>query len=593
VPRPTGPVNIDMPITIRSLSSALAIQANVLIQKLMMDQGQMLRVTDIIPEEMAEMLALEHDVELVIRRGRDVEAELQAVEEGAADEGDLLPRAPVFTFLGHVDHGKTTLMDAIRKTSVVDTESGGITQHTSAYRVYVGEKSATFIDTPGHEAFSEMRSRGANVTDIVVLVVAADDGVMPQTIEAISHAKAAGVPIVVALNKVDKANAAPEKVMNQLLQYELIPEEYGGAVGVVKVSALNREGIDELLERIMLEAEILELKANPDQDAWGTVIEAHISVGRGSVTTVLVREGTLETGDVILCSNGYGRVRSMFNDQGEAIVSAGPSMPVEVSGLDQVPVAGDRFHVLKSLDDARQVAADREDARRNDGLNPHRESLSLENLASFLSTGTVESLKVILRADVMGTLEAIKGQLSQAGSEEVKVHVMHAGVGAVNASDVQLAHTSNAIVLAYRVGVEPAARVQAEQQHVDIRMYDVIYDLLDEIKLGLEGLLAPEEKEVIEGHAEVRNTFRISSVGTVAGCFVLDGTIGRRSRIRMTRDGNVIWTGGIDSLKRFKDDVAEVRGDFECGIRLAGYDDVKVGDTYEAFHIEKIKRTLD
>ena len=590
--RPTGPVEIEQPITIRSLSSVLGIQAHVLQQKLITEHNTMITANDVLEDELAELLAVDYDAELIIRKSRDLEREL-ITEEKSGDDQAAQPRPPVFTLLGHVDHGKTTLMDALRNANVVATESGGITQHTSAYRVHVGDRWATFIDTPGHEAFSEMRSRGANVTDIVVLVVAADDGVMPQTIEAINHAKAAGVPIVVALNKIDKNGADPDRVKAQLLQHELIPEDYGGQVGVVPISALHKQGLDDLLERIMLEAEILEIKADPDKAARGTVLEAHISEGRGAVASVLVQEGTLRPGDIILSSSGFGRVRALYDDRGQQLADAGPSTPVEVIGLDGVPEAGDKFYVLDSLDNARQIATQRETQRRSAARRPQRRALNLDNLSEFLAAGSVENLRVIIKTDVKGTLGAIRTQLEALSTDEVRVESLHTGVGAVNESDIQLANASEGIVLAYRVGVEPAARVLAENHGVDIRMFDVIYELIEEVKQGLEGLLAPERKEVIEGHAETRETFKVSRLGTVAGCIILDGTVNRRSRTRLTRDGVIAWEGEIDSLKRFKEDVSDVREGFECGIKLAGYDDVKVGDTLEFFHVEEIKRTLD
>jgi len=589
--RPKGEVAITLPITVRKLSEKIGVRGNILLGKLL-QQGSAISINDVLTEETATLLAMDYEVELTVRRERDLEEELVGLLEEKTDE-QIAPRAPVIAFLGHVDHGKTSLLDRIREENVADGEAGGITQHIGAYTVRFKNSFLSFVDTPGHEAFTEMRARGAQVTDIVVLVVAADDGVMPQTEEAISHARAAGVAIVVALNKIDLPNANPMQAKTQLATLDLNPEEWGGSTGVVECSAMTGQGMDELIERIALEAELLELKAAPQKPAQGFVLEAELTGGRGIVATVLVRDGTLRTGDVILSSHGFGRARGLSDFRGRQIEEAGPSVPVEVTGLSEIPEAGDRFYVLDDLDKAREIAEQRAQAAREAARARPARHVTLETLVEQLEAGESVELRVVLKADVKGTLEALLPQLGRLGGTEASINVIHQGVGAVNTSDVLLADASDAVCVGFNVGVDASARQLSEQRGVDVRLHSVIYELIDEVKKGLEGKLAPEEREVIAGHAEVRQAFRLTKVGAVAGCYILDGTIVRQDRARVARDGTIVFDGPILGLRRFKEDVREVREGFECGIRIEGFDDVKVGDQIEAYRIEQIARTLD
>ncbi len=591
VERPRGEVEITAPITVRKLCEKIGVRLNVVMAKLL-QQGTPVNINDILPEETAQLLALEYEVELKIRRERDLEEELAGLIEQTTEEAELLPRAPVVTFLGHVDHGKTSLLDRLRQTDVAGGEAGGITQHIGAYTVRHGDDHITFIDTPGHEAFTEMRARGANVTDIAVLVVAADDGVMPQTEEAISHARAAGVPIVVALNKIDLPNADPMRARQQLANVDLASEEWGGQTGVVECSAETGQGMDEMLERIALEAELLELRAAPGRTAQGFVLEAELTEGRGIIATVLVRDGTLRRGDVILSSHGHGRVRMLTDYRGVPVEDAGPSTPVEVTGLSELPDAGDRFYVLEDLDKAREIATQ----RKQDAVQAARAAprhVTLETFTELLAAGETVELRLVLKADVKGTLEAIMPQLAGIGTAEATVNVIHKGVGAVNTGDVLLADASDAIVVGFGVGVDAPARRMSENRNVDVRLHKVIYELLDEVKQGLEGKLTPEKREVITGHAEVRQVFRISRVGVVAGCYVLDGEIQRSDRARIMRDGGIVFEGSVEGLRRFKEDVREVRSGFECGIKVEGFDDCREGDQIETYRIEEVARTLE
>ncbi len=590
--RPKGEVQITLPITVRKLSEKIGVRGNILMSKLL-QQGTLASINDVLTEEAATLLAMDYEVELKIRRERDLEEELEGLLEPGTAEDTLAPRAPVVAFLGHVDHGKTSLLDRIRQAKVAEGEAGGITQHIGAYTVPVKDRLLCFVDTPGHEAFTEMRARGAQVTDIVVLVVAADDGVMPQTEEAVSHARAAGVAIVVALNKIDLPNANPMRAKQQLAVLELNPEEWGGSTGVVECSAVTGQGIEQLLERIALEAELLELKAAPAKPAQGFVLEARLTGGRGIVATVLVRDGTLRKGDVILSSHGFGRARGFTDFRGKPLEEAGPSVPVEVTGLSEIPEAGDRFYVLDDLDKAREIADQRAQAAREAARAKPARHVSLETLMEQLAAGETVELRVVLKADVKGTLEALLPQLAGLGGAEASINVIHQGVGALNTSDALLADASDAVCVGFNVGVDAAARQLAEQRGVDIRLHSVIYELIDEVKKGLEGKLAPEEREVITGHADVRQAFRLTKVGAVAGCMILDGTIERHDRVRVARDGTIVFEGAIAGLRRFKDDVREVREGFECGIRIEGFDDIKVGDQIETYRIEQIKRTLD
>ncbi len=584
---------IEPPINLRSLSEAIGVPVKDLIKRLMNNMGQMVTINANLDEESAQMLALEFGVELEVVHERTAEdAMLESFESEAASE-DLVARPPVITILGHVDHGKTSLLDRIRKANVVQTESGGITQHIGAYTVQHDGHPITFVDTPGHEAFTAMRARGANVTDIVVLVVAADDGVMPQTQEAIAHAKAAEVPIVVALNKIDLPNVNLNKIYGELSQQGLVPEEYGGDTPVVKTSALTGLGIDDLLGMLQLVADLHadDLRANPKRLAKGTCLEASISEGRGVVATVLVQDGTLKVGDVMVCGDGFGRVRALFDDKGRSVTEAGPSMPVEVSGLDEVPTAGEKFAVVDDISHAREIAEGRRFRTRGVALG-ERQSITLENLYSKMAEQKVKSLNLILKADVQGSLEALTKELEKLENAEVPLRVLLKGVGGISESDILLADASQAIVIGFRVAPDDSAVSLADEKNIEIRRYDIIYQVTDEIKKAVEGMLVPEIKEVHLGRAVVRQVFKISKVGAVAGCFVTQGTIERAAKARIIREGREIYKGTIEALKRFKDDVKEVREGFECGIKISNFDDLKTDDVIEAYRIDEIRRTL-
>jgi translation initiation factor IF-2 len=517
-----------------------------------------------------------------------VEEDIFTVEDAPED---LRPRPPVVTFMGHVDHGKTSLMDRIRRANVVATEAGGITQHIGAYQARFEGHVVTFLDTPGHEAFTAMRKRGANVTDVVVLVVAADDGVMPQTEEAINHAKAADATIIVAMNKADLPGANFDRLQQQLSQHGLIPEEWGGDTMMIKTSAATGQGIDELLESIHVLAELKELKANPKRLAIGNCIEASMDPDTGVRATLLVRNGTLRVGDTILCGPSYGRIRAMYDDQGAPTQEAGPSTPVVVMGLDSVPEAGERFFVMEDLAKARSIAQERKTRKRSED-QVGRQHVSLDRLFSQRKEREVQELRLILKADVRGSLEAIKAELGKLNHEEVRIRVLHDAVGAVTESDVLLADASDAIVIAFQVAPDLGAENMAKETGVEIRRYSIIYQVSDDIRKAMEGLLAPDKKEVQLGRAVVQETFHISRFGTIAGCRVIQGNIERNAQIRVIRDGSVVGTYPVDSLKRHKDDVREVREGLECGIKIANFDDVKRGDVLEAFRIEEVKRTL-
>jgi len=592
-PRKTH-AEVESPITVRTLSEALGIKVNDLLRRLM-TMGQMATINASLDDELAGMLALEFGMTLEIVHPRTAEDEFLDEIQAPIESEKLVPRPPVITILGHVDHGKTSLLDRIRKSKVVQSESGGITQHIGAYQVEYDGKPITFVDTPGHEAFTAMRARGANVTDIVVLVVAADDGVMPQTVEAIAHAKAANVPIVVALNKIDLPNvdnaANISKILGELSQQELNPVEWGGDVEVVKTSTHTGQGINDLLATLDTIAELHELKADPTRSASGTCLEASLSDGRGVVATVLVREGTLRVGDVVVCGDGYGRVRALFDDQGHSIEEAGPSTPVEISGLDIVPTAGESFAVTEDLARAREVAETRRD-RTRDAAQADRQTITLENLYNKMAERTVKSLNLIIKADVQGSIEAIVKELGKLENAEVPIRVLLKGVGGITESDVILADASQAIIIGYRVAPEDRAIVLADEKEIEIRRYDIIYQVTDDVKKAVEGLLVPEIKEVHLGRAVVRQVFRISKIGVVAGCFVTQGVIERSAKVRLIREGREIYKGAIDALKRFKDDVKEVPQNFECGIRITNYDDVKIDDVIEAYRVDVIRRTL-
>ncbi|MEW6356777.1 MAG: translation initiation factor IF-2 [Planctomycetota bacterium] len=581
-------VEVEPPIIVKDLSAIMGVKASDIIGKLL-SHGLMATINEAIEPEMARLIGVDFDVEVTVKEPQD---ELETVMEEKSDSPESLkPRAPIVTFLGHVDHGKTSLLDRIRSAHVAASESGGITQHIGAYRLDKGDKHVVFLDTPGHEAFTEMRARGANVTDVVVLVVAADDGMMPQTEEAISHARAADVPIVVALNKIDLPSANVQRVKQQLSARDLAPEEYGGKTVCVPVSALTGQGVDELVDLLSLEADLLELKANPDKLARGVALEARLSEGRGVVATVLVREGTLHTGDVVLCGHAFGRVRNMRDDKGKSLRSAGPSMPVEITGLSAVPDAGDVFYALGDAQKARAVAEQRSQ-RRREKERTAAQHVTLETLFSHLEKAAVKELRVILKADVAGSLEVIKKALDEIGTEEVKVSIIHSGVGGINLSDVVLADASDAVVIGFNVVAEAGAREAAQVRGVDVRVYQVIYRLTGEVRQALEGLLDPEKRETVIGHAAVRQVFRVSRYGNIAGCYVTDGIIRRPAHVRLTRDSKIIYDGKMASLRRFKDDVREAREGFECGIKIEGFDDVKEGDVIEAYEIEEVKRSL-
>jgi translation initiation factor IF-2 len=590
---------IEPPITIRSLSEATGVKAADLIKRVMNLTGQLAKINDSLDDETAMMLAMEFGIELEVFHEQTAEDELLASLESTAHEGDdhRVPRPPVITILGHVDHGKTSLLDRIRKANVVATESGGITQHIGAYQIEHDGKQITFVDTPGHEAFTAMRARGANVTDIVVLVVAADDGVMPQTEEAIAHAKAADVPVVVALNKIDLPNADSEanvqKIYGELAKQELIPEAWTGNTPVVKTSTLTGQGIDELLGTLEAMAELSEppLTANPELAASGTCLESSKSEGRGVVATVLVQDGTLRVGDVMVCGDGYGRVRALFDDRGQMVSEAPPSTPVEVSGLDEVPTAGEKFAVVDDITRAREIAETRRMRTRGAALSD-RQAVTLENLFSKMAEQKVKSLNLILKADVQGSLEALVKELGKLENAEVPIRILHKAVGGITESDILLADASQAIVIGFRVAPEDRAITLADEKKIDIRRYDIIYQVTDEVKKAVEGMLVPEIKEVFLGRASVRQTFKISKVGTVAGCIVTKGTIERSAKARILREGREIYKGAIDALKRFKDDVKEVAENFECGIKVSNFDDVKVDDVIEAYRVDVIRRTL-
>ncbi|HET7692642.1 MAG TPA: translation initiation factor IF-2 [Gemmatimonadota bacterium] len=518
---------------------------------------------------------------------------LDEPEEEEVAEENLEPRPPVVTVMGHVDHGKTSLLDFIRQTNVIAGESGGITQHIGAYEVELDdERSVTFLDTPGHQAFTAMRARGAQATDIVILVVASDDGVMPQTVEAIDHARAAGVPLVVAVNKIDLPDARPDRVKQELMQHKVVIEEFGGDVLCAEVSAKTGAGIDDLLEKVMLQADVLDVRANPDRNARGVVIESELDKGKGPVATVLVTAGTLKIGDAFICGLFDGRVRALLDERGNNVQEAGPSQPVRVLGFSGVPEAGDGFAVLGDDGEVRDIAQRRQRLQREQGFRRTKEPTTLEELYAQVQAGEISRLNVILKGDVGGSVEALADELTKLSTDEVKVDVIHRGVGAITENDVLLAAASDAIIIGFHVRPDARARAAAEREGVDIRVYRVIYEVVDDVRLAMEGLLAPEKREVVLGSAEVRETFKIPKVGTIAGCFVSDGTIPRTARVRVVRDGVEVYEGVIGSLKRFKDDVREVREGYECGINVEGFNDVKVGDVIEAYKIEEVQRTL-
>ncbi|AVQ45913.1 translation initiation factor IF-2 [Clostridium botulinum] len=574
-------------ITVKEISDKLEKSYAEVIKELML-MGVMASVNQEINFEMAEKLAAKFDTE-ILKEDEDEDEDLEDILKDNEEGEHLQKRSPIITVMGHVDHGKTSLLDAIRKSKVTSTEAGGITQHIGAYTVELNGEAITFLDTPGHAAFTAMRARGAQVTDIVILVVAADDGIMPQTQEAISHCKAANVPLIVAINKIDRPGANIDKVKQELTEYGLVAEDWGGDTICVPVSAHTKEGIDDLLEMILLSSEILELKANPNRKAKGTVVEAKLDKGRGAVATLLIQNGTLRVGDSIVVGSTYGRIRAMFNDKGKNIKSAGPSTPVEILGLSEVPEAGDKFYQVKDEKTARGIADKRKEKIRDEYLQSTHK-VSLEDLYNQIQEGTVKELGLIVKADVQGSVEALKQSLEKLSTEEVKVRVIHGGVGAINETDVTLATASNGIILGFNVRPDNNATIASERDGVDIKTYRVIYDAIEDIKSAMLGMLEPEFKEVVIGTAEVRQVYKISSVGTIAGAYVQTGKLARNAGARVIRDGIVIFESELGSLKRFKDDAKEVAQGYECGLSIEKFNDIKEGDIIECFIMEEIKK---
>ena len=587
--QPTGPVSLESGITVRDFSQALGVGMQDII-KILMGLGAMKTATQSLTDEEVELLATELKREVTIKHADEEEIEPETFED---DPEDLVPRPPVVTIMGHVDHGKTTLLDAIRNAKVVETEAGGITQHIGAYQVPVDGRKVTFLDTPGHEAFTAMRARGAKVTDIAVLVVAADDGVMPQTRESISHARAAEVPIVVAVNKIDLPDANPDRVLGDLAAEGLQPEEWGGDTQVARVSAKQQTGLDELLEKVLLVADAeLELQANPKADASGPIIESRLDVGRGPVATMLVQRGTLRVGDAVVAGDAWGKVRALHNYKGEKLKEARPGDPVEILGFDKPPPAGEFCRVVATEREARDFAQKRSERLRREQFAVRTSSgVSLENLFEQMQAGEVKDLNLVVKGDVQGSVEAIVGELGKIQHPEVRVNVIHQGVGGITENDVMLAAASGGMVLGFNVRPNAETRGLASREGVEIRTYNVIYQLTEDIQQALVGMLTAVTTEETIGEAEVRETFRASRVGTIAGCMVTNGLVRRGANVRIVRDGTVVYTTTIDSLKRFQDDAREVQEGFECGIHLANFDDIKVGDVLEVFETREIERT--
>ena len=578
-------VTVPDEITVGEFALRLKVTASEVIKKLML-MGMMVTINDVIDFDTAYLIAEEFHAK--VEKEVVVTIEERIIDDSVDTEENLVPRSPVVVVMGHVDHGKTSLLDAIRTTHVTATEAGGITQHIGAYRVAIGDREITFLDTPGHEAFTTMRARGAQVTDIAILVVAADDGIMPQTVEAINHAKAANVQIIVAINKIDKVGANPEQIKQQLTEYNLVPEEWGGDVMCIPVSAKTHEGLDDLLESVILVADVMELKANPDRSAKGTVIEARLDKGRGPVATVLVQNGTLHTGDIIVAGTSVGRVRAMLNDKGEKVESAGPSIPVEITGLDEAPTGGDTFDAVSDERLARELVEQRKQ-KQKDEIFKQRTQVTLDNLFSQMQDGEMKELKIIIKADVQGSVEAVRQSLVKLSNEEVRVNVIHGAVGAISESDVMLADASQAIIVGFNVRPDPVAEEYAKRQGVDLRLYRIIYDCIEEIQDAMKGMLAPKTRIVELGKAEIRMVYKITNVGIVAGSYVTHGKIQRNAQIRVVRDGIVLAEDKIASLKRFKDDQKEVAEGYECGITLERYNDIKEGDILEAFLVEEYR----
>jgi translation initiation factor IF-2 len=580
----TGPVDVVPGVTVGEFAKLVGVNPTDIVRTLF-GLGEMITVTQSMSEDLLQIVADELGAEVHIVTPEELEFGVE-VEDAPAD---LSERAPVVTVMGHVDHGKTLLLDAIRSADVVSGEAGGITQHIGAYQVTKNGRAVTFIDTPGHEAFTQMRARGARVTDVAILVVAADDGVKPQTVEAISHIKAAEVPIIVAINKIDKADADPTRVRTQLTEYDLVAEEFGGQTTMVEVSAKTKQGLDDLLEMVLLQADVLELKANPDRPARGAVIEAHLDRGRGAVATVLVQAGTLHVGDNLVAGSADCRVRAMFDDDGKPVDSAGPSMPVQVLGWSEVPDAGDEFRVVSDERTAREIAANRQARQRRMELASRR-TLSLEELSGAIAEGQLQTLNLIVKGDVAGSVEAVADAMNKLELPEVRIRIIHKGVGAVNENDVRLAATSEAIIIAFNVRPEANARAAIEETGVDLRQYSIIYKAVEDIENAVKGLLAPEFEEVVTGRAQVREVFRVPRVGFVFGCYVTEGKLHRNAPVRVIRDGVVVAEDRISSLRRFKEDVTEVAAGYECGAGLDKFQDVKEGDEFELYEEREVAR---
>ena len=583
-----APVTVKIPdeITVGELASRMKKTAGEVI-KILMKNGVMAAINQTIDFDTAEFVATEMGCK--VEKEVTVTIEERIIDDHVDTAEELQTRAPVVVVMGHVDHGKTSTLDAIRKTSVTAGEAGGITQHIGAYTVDVNGQMITFLDTPGHAAFTSMRARGAKSTDIAILVVAADDGIMPQTIESINHAKAAEVPLIVAINKMDKPTANPDKIKEQLTKYDLVPEEWGGDTIIVPISAKTGQGLDELLEMVLLTAEVQELKANPNRRAKGTVIEARLDKARGPIATLLVQNGTLNQGDIIIAGTSVGRVRVMTNDKGRTVKSAGPSVPVEITGLAEVPTPGDEFNAVTDERMARELVEQRKQAQK-DALAKLNQKVTLDNLFSRMQEGEMKTLNLIVKADVQGSAEAVKASLEKISNEEVRVKVIHAGVGAINESDVLLASTAGAIIVGFNVRPDAAAQASGQRANVDMRFYRVIYDAIDEIEAAMKGMLAPKYEEAVIGHAEVRMTYKVSAVGTIAGCMVKDGKVTRDSQVRILRDNIVIHEGEIGSLQRFKDAAKEVTAGYECGMSVVKFNDIREGDIFECFIMQEVKR---
>ncbi len=583
--KPQLQLKLPEEITVGELAAMLKMTAAEVIKKLFA-LGQMAAINDVLDYETAAIVAEELGAK--VEKEVVVTIEDRIIDDSIDDEKDLITRDPVVVVMGHVDHGKTSLLDAIRNTAVTATEAGGITQHIGAHRVEINGQKITFLDTPGHAAFTAMRLRGAMATDIAILVVAADDGIMPQTVEAINHAKAAGVQIIVAINKMDKPTANPDRVLQQLTEYELVPEEWGGETICVPVSAHTKMGIDKLLESVLLVAEVQELKANPNRSAKGVVIEARLDKGRGPISTLLVQNGTLKSGDIIVAGTAVGRVRVMTDDKGRKVNEAGPSVPVEIMGLDEVPLAGDGFDAVNDERLARELVEQRKSKAKEEQFKEFQK-VTLDNLFASIKEGELKDLNIIIKADVQGSAEAVKQSLVKLSNEEVRVKVIHSGVGAINESDVMLANASNAIIVGFNVRPDNVALENAERDHVEIKTYRVIYDCIEEVEAAIKGMLAPKFRDVDIGRAEVRQVVKISSIGNIAGCHVINGKITRNAKVRVVRDGIVITEDEMASLRRFKDDVKEVQNGFDCGIGLAKFNDIKEGDIFEAFITEEYR----